>query len=70
MLCSFENAQMISNIYFGVWRSWGRFRALPVADEARNKEWQQLGDRRVSNANEDRALVATGSTGGQRHFTP
>lgn len=22
-----------------VWRSWGRFRALPVADTARNKEW-------------------------------
>ena len=42
-------------------RSWGRFRAPPVAEEARKKEWQQLGDWQVSCANAGRALVATGS---------
>ena len=51
--------------YFGVWHSWGRFRAPLVADEARRKEWQQLGDWQVSCAHADRALVATGSA---RHF--
>ncbi|MEE1144137.1 MAG: hypothetical protein UHT63_02120, partial [Acutalibacteraceae bacterium] len=43
--------------YFGVWHSWGRFRAPLVADEARRKEWQQLGDWQVSCAHADRALV-------------
>jgi len=43
-----------------VWRSWGRFRAPPVADTARKKEWQQLDDWQVSCARADRVLVATG----------
>ena len=44
-----------------MWRSWGRFRAPPEADEARKKEWQQLGDWRARNARDDRTLDATGS---------
>ena len=32
-----------------------------MADEARKKEWQQLGDWQVSPSHADRALVATGS---------
>jgi hypothetical protein len=39
-----------------------------VADEARKKEWQQLGDWQVSCANKDRALVATGSASEQLLF--
>ena len=32
-----------------------------MADEASNKEWQQLGSFQVSTANAENALVATGS---------
>ena len=35
-----------------------------MAEEAREKEWQQLGDWQVSCAHADRALVATGSARG------
>ena len=48
--------------YFsGCGSAWGRVRAPPVADEARTKEWQQLGDWQASTACADRTLVATGS---------
>ena len=30
-------------------RNWGRFRAPPAADTARNKEWQRLGDWQATN---------------------
>ena len=47
-------------LYIEVWRSWGRFRAHPVGDQARNKEWQpsqnaSLGDARCANGNRKRA---------------
>ena len=38
-----------------------------MADAARNKEWQQLGEWQVNYANADRALVATGSASEQLH---
>ena len=51
-----------------MWRSWGRLRPPPVADTGSNKEWRQLGDRQVSHAHADRAVVATGSALADAHF--
>jgi len=39
-----DSCKKLKNVLIGVWRSWGRFRAPPEAEEARKKEWQQLGD--------------------------
>ena len=45
--------------YIGVWRSWGRFRAHPVGEEARKKEWQP--SQNVSESAKRDAVTATGS---------
>ena len=46
---------------FEVWPIGEKRRTPPVADAVSRFEWQQLGDWRVGCANDDRALVATGS---------
>ena len=48
---------------------WGRFRAPPVADAARNKEWRNKEYREVNNKRDDYVATGRARLSGRRFFS-